>query len=314
MKYALASILLAGSAIAHADTAPGDSAPEPIWVEVVTATSTLADKHDAYNPTLTLVPKLGTDKKTGDLRYDSAWCEGKKDEGIGEAITIKLARPMVIPKVTIKAGVWMTQALFDANNQVTGLEIVTDDGRKLPVTASDKRTEVEVAVGGAPVSSVVVRITSVKKGKMNDSCISEITFGDDPIAVGFDANAVATFPAVTRELWATLFNPAEGATQCDAKVLAKYVDFPFSYVELENTLAHDEAKRFVKHRHTLPTAAAWEKACKANQFLGGGSTLPSTKIEAYGVGQLGVRFEMAMTSQAMRMVWRGGKWRLATFE
>lgn len=311
-SLALAVVVLLSSA--HGVRADDDSPPEPLWVESVTASSTLADKHDAYNPALTLVPKLGTDK-AGAIRYDSAWCEGKKDEGIGEGVTITLTRPTTIAKITIKPGVWMTQALFDANNVVTGLAVTTDDGRTLTASPAAKREQVELALGGAPVKRLVVKITAVKKGKMNDSCISEITFGDDNTpAVGFDAAAVAAYPKAVKELWGTLFAATDDAARCAPAVLAKYVDFPFTYVEVENTLAHDEKKRFVRHPHTFKTAAAWQKACNAGQFLGGASTLAGTSVETDGVGKLGVHFDMAMASQTMRLAWRGGAWRLVTFD
>jgi hypothetical protein len=152
------------SATADADTAKakaantGDYKPaeavavpfEPLWVTSVTASSTFPHKRNAYAPTLVLDPKQTYIKATGDYRIDSAWCEGKPDEGIGESVTVTFERPTKIQTMTIKAGVWKTQKLFDANNIITGLEVITNDGRPggtvSPDRNSDTAGQVEVKV------------------------------------------------------------------------------------------------------------------------------------------------------------------------
>jgi hypothetical protein len=289
------------------DTKPAD----PIWVKSVTATSTFADKRDAYAAWLTLIPKTTYVEKTEEYRLDSAWCEGKKDEGIGEAITITFARPTAIPTVTISPGVWKTQKLFDSNNLITGLEVVTDDGRKLTATPAPKREEVTLKLGGAPVSSLVVRITSVKKGKMNDSCISDISFGDELVAVGFDAAAVTALPVALRELSDALWDPPTGKTPCDAKLLAKYLEFPFTFALVENTHARDEKRRFKRYPRTFKTAAAFENDCKKGMWV------PGAGLESFiptGPGKLDVQLMAADASQTMHMLWRNGQWRVAKID
>lgn len=278
--------------------------PDPIWVQSVTATSTFASKRNAYDPALTLVPRTSWDKKSDATRYDSAWCEGKPDEGVGEAITIELAVPTTIDTIAIKPGVWMTPKLFAANNRITGLAITTDDGRTLEVTPSGEREEVELKLGGAPVSKLVVRITSVKKGKMNDSCITHITLNDEaPVAVGFDKAAATAFSGALEEAVPAIWNT------CDPAKLRAYYDVPFRFVVLENTHASDERRRFKKHPSTLATIDALATWCKKMQ-LGG----QATELQTAAKGTVAVSVETAETMQTMHFVWRRGQWRVTKID
>ena len=146
-------------------------------VTSVTATSTLAAKSpNAYAPARVL--------ELADIEHDlppsSAWCEGKPDEGIGEGVTLAFAAPTKIKEVVLRAGFWKTEKLFRANNIVTGVELRTDDGRKKSVALPAKLEVVTVALGGAAVRELTVSIARVKKGKMNDSCLSNVEVHTDP--------------------------------------------------------------------------------------------------------------------------------------
>lgn len=291
-------LLMTWSASASAEV------PEPIWVQSVTATSTFASKRNAYDPALTLVPRTSWDKKSDAPRYDSAWCEGKPDEGVGEAVTIALAVPATIDTIAIKPGVWMTPKLFAANNRITGIEVTTDDGRTLTATPSGQREEVELKLGGAPVSKLVVKITSVKKGTMNDSCITHITLnGEAPVALGFDKTAAAAFSAAVNEAVPAIWDT------CDPVKLRKYYDVPFRFVLLENTHSSDETRRFKKHTSTHATIDALAKWCKKMQ-LGG----QASDVQTAAKGSVAVTVETAETMQTMHLVWRDGQWRVTRID
>jgi len=281
---------------------------EPLWVSSVTASSTLPHKRNAYAPTLVVDPKQTYIKAMGDYRIDSAWCEGKPDEGIGESITITFERPTKIQTMRVKPGVWMTQKLFDANNIITGLEVATDDGRKQTVTVPPKRAEVEVKLGGAPITSLVVKVTSVKKGKMNDSCLSEITFDDHVVGVGFEKAATSSYAAALADIHKALWNG------CDNKLFAKYFLFPFTYVERENTHSSDEKWRFKDHKRTLKTEAALVAHCK-NSGMGGGPTEPTNDtLDTVRNGEVSLQVELAEVTQMIHMAWRDGAWRVTKID
>src|SRR5262249_1526543 len=175
-------------------------------VTEVTATSTLASKSPStYAPARVL--------DLADVEHDmppsSAWCEGKPDEGLGEGVTIALAAPTKIAEVVLRAGFWKTEKLFRANNIVTGIELRTDDGRKKSVALPAKPEAVTVALGGAAVRQLTVSIAKVKKGKMNDSCLSGVEIHTDPesvIVLGMDPALAAAIPRAERAL-----------ATCDAK-------------------------------------------------------------------------------------------------
>jgi len=277
---------------------------DPIWVQSVTATSTFASKRNAYDPALTLVPRTSWDKKSDATRYDSAWCEGTPDEGIGEAITIELAVPTTVDTIAIKPGVWMTPKLFAANNRITGLEVTTDDGRTLTAALGGEREEVVLKLGGAPVSKLVVKIASVKKGKMNDSCITHITLNDEaPVAVGFDKAAASAFSGAIEEAVPAIWDT------CDPVKLRAYYDVPFRFVVLENTLSAEEHRRFKKHPSTLATIDALAAWCKKMQLAG-----HADEVQTAAKGTVALLVQTADTIQTMHFVWRRGQWRVTKID
>lgn len=297
-------ILLAVTAAAHADPLP-----EPVWVESITASSVYKHSKD-YAPTLLLEPKTTWIDKTNDLRIDSAWCEGKPDAGLGESVTIKLARPTVLPKIAIRPGVQMTQALFDANNRITGLALTTDDGRTIHAKPSGKREALAIELGGKPITTLTIAIESVAPGKMNDSCLSQIDLTEDvSVATGFPAAAAARYQAEAGAIVA-LVTAADRA--CDAKQLAAVADFPFAWTDRENTHSSIEAKRFILHKHSFATAAAFAKACKDGTFLGDAGGVEA--VTGSGVGKLALVLTRAEASADMVLSFQNGHWHLVTLE
>lgn len=198
-------------------------------VKDVTATSTLPDKQDGYAAWRALAYKVRPGDDMGEVILWSAWCEGKKDEGLGETITLALAEPTQIDHVRIAAGVWRTDKLFAANNQITALEVGAD-GKTQTVKPPLAREWVEAKIG-AKVKTLTFKIASVKKGKMNDSCIAGIDLvapGNERIVpmVTVDPKAVAELPGAVKEIQAALDAP-------DRKGLEPLLAFPFSNLDIE---------------------------------------------------------------------------------
>src|SRR5438067_2458894 len=112
-------IVVAGSA--HADAPFPDLPKQVALISKVSATSTFSDKNDPtdYSAWRAIAPETrgGGGMSMEEPTLWSAWCEGKKDEGIGETLTITFAEPTQIDSIRIAAGVWRTDALFKANNQ-----------------------------------------------------------------------------------------------------------------------------------------------------------------------------------------------------
>ncbi|HEY4242693.1 MAG TPA: hypothetical protein VGM88_22910 [Kofleriaceae bacterium] len=156
---ALAIVCVLGG-VAHA----GDDAWHSfsaVAISGVSATSTFADKRhpDSY------AAKHVLDEPIADpdgLRAPQlAWCEGKPDAGIGEGITIALGGPQQVDAIRIAAGVWLTPALFAANNRPTQLAISIDGGAPVLASASDaKRAWVEVPIR-ARATTISIKIAAV---------------------------------------------------------------------------------------------------------------------------------------------------------
>jgi hypothetical protein len=230
-------IVCAWAAVAAADE------PETTRITVVksiTATSTLAGKKkDGYAAFHILD---GRNDESGEPPQ-TAWCEGKPDEGLGEAVTIAFDTPVVVAEVAIKAGFWKTEELFRANNRVTAIDVVTDDGHAHAVAFPDRMEEVTAPVGGAPTRTLSFRIAKVKKGKMNDSCIAGVSLKTEPestLAVGMDPQLAAAINAAERALGG-----------CDEKVIARALGFPFRWVPV----SHD------KDRFEYKSAAEVKASC-----------------------------------------------------
>jgi hypothetical protein len=223
-------LIVATSAVASA----GEDVPSvPATVTVTaSATSTLKDKHKTYDAWYA----LGADPT-------KFWCEGKPDEGIGEALVLTFATPVKIDSLTLRAGVWRSSELFHANNRITALDVVTDNGVK-KVTLREEREDVDVAIGGAAVTKLELRIASVAKGKLNDTCISGVELHTSPESsiVLVDAAAPTLAPAFAK-VWRAFGD-------CNEPALRAQLVFPFRY---------GDTKRYAD-------AKAVRKACKDLAF------------------------------------------------
>ena len=313
MKYLL---LVAAASLAHASPAfaDEDKKPEmPLFVEKVEATSTFASKNNAYDPRLVVDPKTGYDKNSERV-VKSAWCEGKKDAGIGESLTVTFAVPTKIATVEISAGVWMTEKLFKANNIPTAITITTDDKRTFTAKPSaTERKDAELTIGGAPVKTMTFTIAEVKPGTMNDSCISEISFGEATIVTGVDAaganSYLASRKSIVETLWKVTGNTVDAG--CDPALIAKYIELPFVFDDLENTHSSNEDLRFVHHKKTAKDIATFTKLCKRGIFT---SSEVEEEMMSDGPGGVSLQFMGAETMQSIHLRYKKGAWKAYSLE
>jgi hypothetical protein len=119
---------------------------------------------------------------------------------------------------------------------------------------------------------------------------------------------MAAFDAAAKEVRQTLWDPPKGQVACDAKVLGKYFDFPFTFVYLENT--HASKNNIVRSPKKFATAADFEKACKKG-FDGVGDI---ELLTGEGPGKLKVELMTAEYMQTMHMAWKDGRWRVTLID
>lgn len=304
MKYVMVALAVLAPSVALAD-----EALPPLFIEKVSATSTFASKNNAYDPRLAVDPTLGS-TKDGDTIYKSAWCEGKKDAGIGESITVTFAEPAKIDKLSIKAGVWMTAKLFTANNIPTAITITTDDKRTFTAKPSaTERKEAEVVIGGAPVKTITLAIAEVKPGKMNDSCITEVSFGDATVVTGVDAAGAKAYPAAAKTIAETFWKFQDGTVDkaCDAKLVGKTIELPFLWDDLENTGSSNPEFHTAHHKNVVKDAASFVKMCKRAWFIAGRAE--PMDISSPGPGLVSLQFEGADTMQTLELRYKNGTWK-----
>lgn len=297
--------------------------PEVAIVKEVTATSTYVDKKHkgAYDPANVIWHDTAEDASLGSVPR-TAWCEGKPDEGIGETLTITFARPEKIDRIEIAAGVWLSEKLFNANNQITTLEVGID-GKTTTVKAPATREWLKVPVGRA-VSAITLKIGGVKKGTMNDTCISAVDIRRDVGDAGFSvvsardlgADAVAALPAALAKIQAALVDPSYVSLQ---PVLA----FPFVYnyaggpkkTKLASWQAVEaQCKATGKKRIDDPTSSK----CPSGTFF----TPPSRMNPVPGkltltprAGNLVVEFPVeGGIYNRWSLVWKDGGWRLTAID
>jgi hypothetical protein len=273
--------LIAGLAFASgAQAAPDDDVPPlPDTIEVsASATSTLSGKNKTYEPWYA----LGTDPT-------KFWCEGKSDEGIGEALVLKLGAPTQLDSITIRAGVWRSPELFRTNNRITQLDVVTDDGRSKKVTLPEARENVDVNLGRGAVKELKLVIQAVAKGKANDSCISGVDLHSS-LAIVTDATATPPLAGA----WAKAWHALDG---CDDAALRAQLKFPFKY-EVSGLNAH----------HTYKDVKAVRAACKKVEFSAFLPRQPHLVVKTESPGKVMVTDD----TLEWHFVLDGGAWKLAT--
>ena len=289
-----------------------------VLICVLVGTASADDPKAEDFPALSGVTVSATSVLRGKLNYDAwhvlspgldharFWCEGKPDDGIGEALTISFPEAEKVPFVVIYAGVWKSEQLFRANNIVTDVDVVTDDGRTIHATPGDKMDKVKVAIGGAPVKRLTFKIAKVKRGKMTDSCLSEIEIGDsyrDRITNVTAAQVDALVPTLVA------INRALGA--CDTTSLKSRIAFPFSHTDWLGEDQHDN-DHYKTYRYNSITELAG--ACSAKGKKGFGTLPPpiSAHIEVVndGSGKITIIDTNPEPHIRWRLELRGDHWML----
>jgi hypothetical protein len=230
---------------------------ESVQAVEVTATSTLKGKKERY-AAWRAVDFDATPSDDMTVEYHATgWCEGKKNEGIGEALVLT-GQPITATSILIAAGFWKSEKLFEKNNRPTRLTVVatTLDGQSLPfdvaVPADMQMATVDFGAT-MELSSVTIQFAEVAKGKINDTCISHlVVMRDGTPQVLFLESAGAIDDLAT----AVAMNDA-GLSACDGTGSFK---FPLQYKQLPDPTGETKAikKKFKKLKDLI-------KACKKGQ-------------------------------------------------
>lgn len=111
---------------------------------------------------------------------DTSWAEGAPGDGIGETLTLTLARSSHVSRIGIVNGYAKDQEKYDANNRVKKLEVRVNDGMPFAVTVPDERLTLETYYFDLPephrdVKTITLTIAEVHQGtKFDDTCLTHL--------------------------------------------------------------------------------------------------------------------------------------------
>jgi len=197
----IASLLISCFAIILSYTI--SAAEKGLWIKSIDATSVLDPEKGTYDQ--------------GNIMdmTDDSWCEGKKGDGIGESVTIKLDAPAAIKKLYIKNGMGISK-YWAANNRVKEVKI-----NGTAYMLKDEAGFQELSLKGKASDTVTLTISSVYKGqKWSDTCLAEVAFSDPGAAFNLRDN----YPKIVGKNWAS----AEGMSSIDGGLLVFSRGYLFS--------------------------------------------------------------------------------------
>jgi hypothetical protein len=137
-----------------------------------TASSTLASQgkrnYDAINI-----------KANPQRELQTPWCEGAKDDGVGQSITLDVKRPLPLYGILIRPGYYEygREDVWWKNNRVAAVEVTLNDEHTFTENIPDERVEspylIRVRDYVKPISKIKLVIKAVHNGKQfRDTCIS----------------------------------------------------------------------------------------------------------------------------------------------
>jgi hypothetical protein len=243
---AVASLLASSAAAVEGKPV---TVPPFFAVATVSATSFLANKKEPnrYGPRQAVVsvqdgPRGGDE---GPDTYSNMWCEGRPDEGVGETLTVTLAQPTNVDELEIAAGVWKSEKLFARNNLPSRLEVSVDGGAPQSLAVPPTRDRASLKLGGGPVRSIAIKIAAVKKGAINDTCLSSVTLLRERIRMaplfGLSPAAATALPDAVQRVVA-----AVGAN--DLNTLAAIGAFPVTVETVDRCDGVDSSTSRVTHK------------------------------------------------------------------
>jgi hypothetical protein len=127
-----------------------------------------------------LVPSSGNELKYDprnlfDGSIQTSWVEGKSnDDGISEWVSIEFENIITLYEVGVINGFASDENTYKSNNRVAGLRIESSSGGSMDMELTDDNYDYQNTPVNIAGQSFKFIITKVHKGKVSDTCISEI--------------------------------------------------------------------------------------------------------------------------------------------
>ena len=251
-----------------------------------------------------------------DDQTETAWCEGKPDEGLDETITLTLAEPIKVTRLDLYVGLHGSAKEYDDNNRVAKVsartapktgEPLVQLAKAVPIVSKhntlvklDLKTPRTVQV----IELGIAGVTRGAKAAANDTCFSDISFATEKGEVvrflyGISGDAMSQLAPSLNVLRTALAG-------CEQKQLAFMVAFPF-----EHRIEAEEDSRTIRHKDVKSLV----KACRKD-------AVPAIPVEADKLSELTssgfgrITFETGGNSDLYRMEmrWVDGSWKLASID
>lgn len=132
-------------------------------------------------------------KNLKDKKQATAWFEGDDGSGLGSTVELSLSGSQAVTGFRIWNGYWLTYDMWQRNNRVKTLQVVTAEGEEFSFDLADEMKPQEVRFP-KPVttSKLTFRIKGVHNGNtFNDTAISELQLFDDAPAAQVAVSAYA---------------------------------------------------------------------------------------------------------------------------
>jgi hypothetical protein len=111
-----------------------------------------------------------------DGNSETAWVEGRSDDGLGEWIVIDFTQPQTLGSVRLQNGYTKNADIYDKNGRVRDIEIILSNGQTLRQTLKDSDATQTIRLERAQqIRWLQLKIISVYPGrKYRDTAISEL--------------------------------------------------------------------------------------------------------------------------------------------
>jgi hypothetical protein len=161
-----------------------DATKGAVGVKAIRASSFLPDKADVYVTDGVIRQAPFDAARLFDGLRETAWVEGKADDGIGEYVAFSLDRPMCLVAVQngflrspIDIPEKATWSYFEKNNRVAVLELRKENGDKAAALRLADSRELQYFAVDLPPGSYRAVIASIYKGSTwRDTCLGELRF------------------------------------------------------------------------------------------------------------------------------------------
>ncbi|TGL59239.1 NADase-type glycan-binding domain-containing protein [Leptospira sarikeiensis] len=110
-----------------------------------------------------------------DGKFQTGWCEGKTgDDGLGEYVNISFPTAIHLSEISVVNGLARSEESYKLNNRIASLKVESSYGGTVTLDLDDNNFDLQAIPVDLVGSSFRFIITKVHKGKVNDSCVSEI--------------------------------------------------------------------------------------------------------------------------------------------